>query len=107
MEREPASIVSIRVGEVRSALSEELKASATGIPFQVGFVACSGGLLTLELWAKNPARGLDDSFEDGRLGWDCEGRKGKAEIISVLPQLSTLHAWMEEGKRRGPATLSS
>ena len=28
MECEPASIVSIRVGEVRSALSEELKASA-------------------------------------------------------------------------------
>jgi hypothetical protein len=97
-DREPASIVSILVGEVRSALSEELKASASGIPFQVGFVDCSGGLLTLELWAKNPARGLDDSFEDGRLGWDYEGRQGKAEIISVLPQLSTLHAWMEEGK---------
>ncbi len=82
---------------MRSALAEELKASAGGIPFQVGFVACSGGLVTLELWAKNPSRGLDESFEDGRLGWDWEGRKGSAEVISVVPQVSTLHAWMEAG----------
>ena len=87
----------MRAGEVRSALAEELKANAAGIPFQVGFVLCSGGLITLELWAKNPSRGLDESFEDRRLGWDWEGRKGSAEIISVLPQMSTLHAWMEAG----------
>jgi len=91
------SILSVRANEIRSAIADELKTSAAGIPFKVAFVSCSGAFITLELWAKNPSRGLDETLEDGRLGWDCEGRKGSAEIVSVLPQISTLHAWMEAG----------
>ncbi len=82
---------------VRSAISAELRVSAAGIPFKASTVIVNGGMLTVELEPINPRSSLDESMEEGRLGWKGD-TEGWAEIVSVLPSLSCIHAYFTSGR---------
>jgi hypothetical protein len=82
---------------ILSAITEELKTSAAGIPFAVVHKIKVGGILTLELLPQNLRSSLDETMEDGRLGWVGEA-SGSADIISVLPDLSVVNAFMTSGR---------
>jgi hypothetical protein len=62
----PASPVTT---SIRSAISAELKVSGKGIPFKISTVSVSGGMLTPELEPANSRSSLDESMEDGTIGW--------------------------------------
>jgi len=61
----PSPITSL----IRSAIAEELRVSSKGIPFKVATVIQNGGMLTLELEPVNPRATLDESMEEGTIGW--------------------------------------
>jgi len=87
---------------IRSAITEELKVSSAGLPFRVTDIIRQGGILTLELEPQDLRRSLDETMEDGRLGWKGES-SGSAEIISVLPDISYVNAVMTSGRPQGKA----
>ena len=73
-----------------------------GIAFKASSVFVNGGMLTLELEPLNLRTSLDEGMEDGRLHWK-ENSEGWAEVVSVLPGLSCIHAFLTTGNapRRG------
>ena len=70
--------------------------SAKGIAFKASTVFVNGGMITLELEPVNPRTSLDEGMEDGRLHWKGHS-EGWAEIVSVLPGLSCIHAYLTGG----------
>ena len=82
---------------IRSAVAEELKVASAGLPFRVSEIIKQGGILTLELEPQDLRSSLDESMEDGRLGWKGE-TSGSADIISVLPDISYVNAVITSGR---------
>jgi DNA replication ATP-dependent helicase Dna2 len=83
--------------KIRSAIAEELKVSSAGRPFKVTNILKQGGVLRLEVEPLDLRCGLDESMEDGRLGWNGE-TSGSADVISVLPDISYVNALMTSGR---------
>jgi hypothetical protein len=90
-------ILSDLCDRIRSAIAEELKVSSSGLPFRVIDVIKQSGILTLELEPQDLRCTLDETMEDGRLGWGGESR-GSADSVSVLPDISYINAVMTSGR---------
>ena len=54
---------------IRLAIAEELKVASAGLPFRVTDIHKQGGILTMELEPQDLRCSLDETMEDGRLGW--------------------------------------
>jgi DNA replication ATP-dependent helicase Dna2 len=82
---------------IRTAVTEELRVASAGLPFRVVEILKYGGILTLELEPQDFRSSLDESMDEGRLGWNGV-TNGSADIISVLPQLSYVNAVLTSGR---------
>lgn len=89
---------------IRLAIAEELKVASAGLPFRVTDIHKQGGILTMELEPQDLRCSLDETMEDGRLGWKGE-TAGSADIIAVLPDTSYINAVMTSGRPPGKGEI--
>lgn len=79
---------------IREGVDAELSEARKGIPFKLLSVDARRGLLTVTLESGDQ---LDPAMEEGNLNWKGEVA-GVAEIISVVPDESKIHALLTEGQ---------
>lgn len=82
---------------IRGAISEELKVSARGIPFRAWDVSRAGAVIHMSLTPEGRNSILDETLEEGRIGWEAE-TSGSAEVISVLPAISAINVCLTAGR---------
>jgi hypothetical protein len=82
---------------IRSAIRDELTVSARGIPFRAWDISRAGALLHMTLTPEGRNSILDETLEEGRLGWEA-GTLGSAEVVSVIPAVSAINACLTSGQ---------
>jgi hypothetical protein len=82
---------------IRNAIEEELRASSRGLQFRAWDVVRHGGLLHMTLEPESKQSVLDESLEEGTMGWD-EAGPGSADIISILPAASAANECLSSGR---------
>ena len=82
---------------IRAAIREELNASSRGMPFRAWDISRAGAVLHMILTPEGRHSILDETLEEGRMGWEAE-TTGSAEMISVLPALSVVNACLTTGQ---------
>jgi hypothetical protein len=87
------------VDSVRAGIEAELRVAGRGIPFSNLGVDSTSGVLTFVL--ESDSSTLDESMEDGSLKWIGQP-EGKADIISVVPEFSHVHAILTGGTMPRP-----
>ena len=85
------------VTRIRAAIREELIASSRGLPFRAWDISRRGALLYMTLTPEGRNSILDETMEEGQIGWEAE-TTGSAEVISVLPALSVINARLTTGQ---------
>ena len=93
----PQSEVNDLASTIRNAIREELTASSRGIPFRAWDISRAGAVLHMTLTPEGRRSVLDETLEEGRMGWEGE-TTGSAEIISVLPAISIVNACLTTGR---------
>ncbi len=88
---------------VREAIRIELKISSQGLPFRVWDIS-GRGYLYLVLESEGKQSILDESMEEGKISW-LGNTPGSAEIVSVLPLVSTVTVALTNGRPPVPGTL--
>lgn len=83
------------VQRIANAVTIELSAASRGVRFDVLGVAEEDGILTFVV--ESDAAQLDASMEDGAIRWEGE-HAGTAEIISIDPDTSQIHAILQNGE---------
>jgi hypothetical protein len=83
------------VSRIASAVQAELSAASRGIRFDVLGFAEEEGILTFVVESDTAL--LDVSMEDGSIRWEGE-YAGTAEIVSVDPDTSQIHAVLQSGE---------
>src|SRR5437870_3878775 len=81
---------------IRAAIREELTASSRGMPFRAWDINRAGAILHMTLTPEGRHSTLDETLEEGRMGWEAE-TTGSAEVVSVLPALSVINACLTTG----------
>jgi len=82
---------------IRAAIREELNASSRGMPFRAWDINRAGAVLHMTLTPEGRHSILDETLEEGRMGWESD-TSGSAEVISVLPALSVINACLTTGQ---------
>jgi Superfamily I DNA and RNA helicases and helicase subunits len=85
------------VTRIRAAIREELNVSSRGLPFRAWDISRAGAVLHMTLTPEGRNSVLDETLEEGRIGWEGE-TTGSAEVISVLPALSVVNACLTTGQ---------
>ena len=92
---------SLELVAIRAGIKAELQTSAKGIPFKVLRVECIGGVIALIVLSDSARFGLDESMEDGTVGWRGQSA-GTAEILSIDTERSSINAIALSGCRPVP-----
>ena len=85
------------VARIGAAIREELKVSSRGMPFRAWDISRAGAVLHMTLTPEGRNSILDETLEEGRMGWESD-TTGSAEVISVLPAISVINACLTTGQ---------
>lgn len=83
--------------KIRAAIRDELNVAARGMPFRAWDIYRAGAILHMTLTPEGKHSILDESLEEGRLGWEAD-TQGSAEVVSVLPAISVVNACLTTGQ---------
>jgi hypothetical protein len=67
------------VAQKRAAIREELNVSSSGMPFRAWDISRAGAVLHMTLTPESRNSILDETLEEGRMGWESD-TTGSAEV---------------------------
>jgi DNA replication ATP-dependent helicase Dna2 len=94
-----------QISDIQEAIAKESKRSARPLQFRIRNIAENKIFLYLELESVDEDDQLSPQLEDCAIGWDTANGAGRGEVVSVLPEISTVNVEWTKGPVPRPGTV--